>query len=476
MTDKGEFFEKHKQKNIAGVSSITLSGHKKCQQDARELLAVDYDLASRCSNNQELLASISRTTVGILDRKVKHGSNLSFEEAFCGMCYVVAATNNQFRNEQAYRFEQAHNTPLEPKRILVMAAAFLNLMAAKESFYHLTYEEVAGMVSAVMMDTIINIKLPRVIETCGMGGDKGFVSGGVIKKGINASTLSSLVLSGLGLPSLKHGSYGNTSAIGSTEAIEMFGAVTSMGSVGEVMRIFQTSGYCFLDAHWCKTIHDLSHLLMMETVNHVVGPMTPPISSCTEINKLMGVNEKVHPETIAKAYALLHRLGKQRIGGVIVVAGLDESGGDINQLDFEAVKKHTILDEVSPYSSVVSLSAEGVYIGTYKLCPADFGIEIDVEKVKVINNQAAIQKANTAALVGTDSALADYLAMNASLGLYAFEYLRRPEAITKDGLNKSYLRECFCLCREAISSQKAGDALRKYVHASGGTLRLTMDC
>ena len=475
MTDKEKFFEKHKKEESVGVSSITLAGSKKQKQDARENLALHYDLTARSITNHELLSEIPRISVALLDRKIKHGGDLTFREAFCGMCYVIVATNNRFRNEHAWHFEKVYGVPLVSERMIALASAFLNLMAAKESFRFLTHEEIAGMVSATMMDTIININLPKVIETCGMGGDKGFGVNGIVEKGINVSTLSSLVMSGLGLPSVKHGSYGNTSAVGSTEAIEMFGAVTSMGSADEVASILKTSGYCFFDAHWCKTVHDLSPLLMMETVNHVIGPMTPPISPDTEINKLMGVNEKVHPETVARAYTLLHRLGKQKIGGVIVVAGLDDGGADIDPLDYNAVRKHTILDEVSPYSTIVSLSLEDVYIGTYKLFPRDFGIEIDPEKVRVTNHPIDIQRANTSALFGTNPSLVDYLAMNASLALYAIEYLRRPSAVTKDGLNKKYLRECFLLCRGAIYSRKASDVLAKYVQASGGILRLAMD-
>lgn len=455
------------------VSSIELAGHKRSKQEARECLAVGYDPVVRGESNQDLMIMLSSTTIGVLDRKVKHGQNLSYQEAFCGMCYVLAATNSHFRDAYASNFAQACGGALTRERAIALASAFLNLMAAKESFSRLTHEEIAGMVSAAMMDVVVSLKLGRVVETCGMGGDKGFGNNGTINKGINVSTLSSLVLAGLGLPTVKHGSYGNTSAVGSTESIELFGALTSMNSVGEVMRIWKGSGYCFLDAHWCKTIHDLSHLLMMETVNHIIGPMTPPLSSSTEIIKVMGVNEKVHPETVAKAYAMLHKLGRQNVGAAIITAGLDESASEnLDPLNFDQVREHTILDELSPYSSVMSVTIGDYYVGSYVIRPADFGICIDPKRIQIVNQRSAIQEGNIAALKGKDPSLVDYLAMNASLGLYASEYLGRPDSISLEGPNEAYLKECFRRSKEAIISGRAWNALVKYVEVSGGEVSL----
>lgn len=456
---------------MENVSRITLSGHKLLKQKARESLAVHYDVFGRASGNKELLCSLESTTVGMLDRKVKHGGDLSFEEAFCGMCSVLAATNAHFYEAYRSLFDKAYGADFTGEKALAVASAFLNLMATKESLSCLTAEEVAGMVAAGMMDTVISLEIPRVIETCGMGGDRGFPSSSsdAVKKTINVSTLSALVLSALGLPATKHGSYGNTSKVGSTEAIELFGAETSMTSEAQVMGIWEEANFCFFDAHWCKTIHDLSHLLMMETINHVIGPMTPPFSPKTEVNKIMGVNEKIHPKTVAEAYAILHQKGKQNIGGVIIVCGLDgldEEGRRVNPLNFTEVKKHAIMDEVSPYASVVSATLHGEYLGTWMLSPEDFGVSIDAEKIKIANKKEEIQEANIAALNGTNSDLADYLAVNASLGLYAMEYLPRSDAVTPTGLNRTYLQECFRRCREVISSSTAKNVLDKYVHAS----------
>lgn len=328
------------------------------------------------------------------------------------------------------------------------------------------------MASAALLDTVFRFPLPRVIETCGMGGDIGFCADGIVQKTINASTLSAIVLSALGLPVIKHGSYSNTSAVGSTEAIERFGAYTSMNSMEEVERIWSASGFCYFDAHWCKTIHDLSHLLMIETINHIIGPMSLPVSPQTEVNKMMGVNEKVHPSVVARAYTILHQRNVQRVGGVVVVGGLDEKGHTISPSDVGAFRTHCILDEVSPYATVCSVAYQDSFLGDFILYPEDFGITMNPEVIRVHNESSAIQSANIAALRGENDALADYLAMNAALGLFAERFLGKADAIADNQINRLYLQICYQECREVIASGRAWEKLVLYVNASRGMFSL----
>jgi len=438
------------------ISAIQLNGAKQAKQEAREVLAKTH-----YSINGPMPSSIS---LSVLDRKVKHGYDLRFEEAFAGMNYVLAATNNHFR-EKFY-------DSLSIGKAQILGVSFLQLMATKESLKYLTPEEVAG-VSAVSFSDLI-IRLPfanEVFEGCGMGGDKGFGSEDIAKT-INASTLSSLVLASLGIPVVKHGSYCNTSALGSTEVIELFGAKTNFVSVEAIEDLFAQTNFFYADAHWCKTIHDLSHLLMMETINHIVGPMTPPIAAETTIHRLMGVNEKVHPATIAQAYEILNQKGFQKIGNAIIVCGLSREADGVDIKDHRVVKKYAILDELSPYQSVVAVLQNGKYVDTFSLYPEDFGISIKPEKIQVPSNQEQIHQANLKALKGEDPDLADYLAMNAALGLFVFRYLSQKDAITPYGwgsryaLNSSHLQACFKECRQAIEKGEPYKLLQKYVKLS----------
>mgnify|MGYP001564315953 FL=1 len=245
------------------ISLITLEHEKREKQEARECLAVMYDVRARLAERMGSGAILELEKLQWLDRLVKLGKNLTFEQAFSGMCYVLAATNAHFFDLCWSACGGIGSDALREKA-LAAGTAFIQLMAAKEALRSLTSDEIAGMVAASLLDTLFRFDVPKVIETCGMGGDIGFHADNSVQKTINVSTLSAIVLSALGLPVIKHGSYSNTSAVGSTDAIERFGARTSMRSLKEIERIWSACGFCYFDAHWCKTIHDLSHLLMVE--------------------------------------------------------------------------------------------------------------------------------------------------------------------------------------------------------------------
>lgn len=448
------------------ISKITLNANRKEKQDARELVGLHYSATERLSRFPGALELLSHTALAAIDRKVKHGKDLTFEEAFCGMCYVLAATNARFYDAVHGAFAQAYKSSFSHEKAIAYGTAFVQLMAAKESMRHLTPDEVAGIAAASMMDTVIQLKREHVIETCGMGGDLGFAHNGVVKKTINVSTLSALVLAALGYPVAKHGSYGNTSAVGSTEAIELLGANTSLTSVDQVEALWKTSGFIFLDAHWCKTIHDLSHLLMMETINHVAGPMSPPFTPETLLTKLMGVNEKVHPSVIARAYGLLHERGLQLNSGIAIVCGLDAGGMGIDPYDEQAVRAHTIVDELSPFASVVSIAHGDLYKGSFIVRPEDFGVSIDPLRVQVTNTQEDILRANMQALQNEDKELARYLAMNSAVAMLVENYQGRDDLIVHNRLNAKYLRECYNACLQAIQSGKAWAVLQEHVRCS----------
>jgi len=446
------------------VSRINLTGHKREKQEARERVAKHgQPMTQKLMRYQRMLAEIPRHPLSQIDRKVKHMGSLTFEEAFCGMCYAVAASNAQFFEATLPLFREAAGAEFDQAQALACGTAFLQLMAAKESFLSLTPEEVAGLVAATMMDLVVEFSIGPVLETSGMGGDKGFEIEGKVFKTLNASTLSALVLASMGVPVMKHGSYGNTSAVGSTETIEKLGAQTDYSSVEMLRNIWESSGFCFTDAHWCKTVHDLSHLLRMETINHVVGPMTPPLDPTDALFKVMGVNEKVNPRVIAEAYTILHNRGWQKVAGVAVVAGMDQTGLTVDIRDEHAVKEAVVLDELSPYASVVAFAYAGKYLGTFKLTPEDFGISIDPTKVLVGNHADLIHEANLAALQGKNPDLASYLAMNAALGMFVHTYLGQVGAMTLTGPNKDLLRWCYDLCRQAITTGRPWIKLTNYI-------------
>lgn len=455
------------------VTAIALPERARSQTVREKLAQENYDPAKIVSENEGVLRYLSDTPFRSIGQKFVKGEPLTFQEAFLGMAFVVSSTNKGIFSELKRRFQQAHELQnLDQSQLLGSAQTFLTAMAQREVTSTLTSEEVAGMVASAMMD--INLRLgfkPYVLETGGMGGDKGFIVDGIKKKVINASTLSALVLSSMGIPVVKHGSYANTSAVGSTEAAEALGINIYQKSLGEIRRLFEKTGFYFSDAHIAKTIHDLSHSPFMkyETINHIIGPMTPPISKKTILNKVIGVNEGVHPSLIGSAYEILHDRGYQRVGNVAIISGLSSNFSNSIDIDNQSeIRKYMMLDEMSPYKTLIGIVQQGKYIGCFIVSPEDFGVNLNPARIQVVNGEAELLAANREALRGLSSENAKYLALNTAIGLFVVEYLGREDAVLEGELNKRYLKECFSRCMGEISSGKAATHLDKIIAASNG--------
>lgn len=439
------------------ITSILLNDIYESKQTMMNALAQENFCADQVLSHCDpaLIATANSMVLSTLDVKIKSGQGLMFEEAFSGMLLVVAATNNPIRGIlfPEMSFPEA----------IAKGVGFLQVMATREAFFELSPEEIAGMVAAGALDLIFRPSVPEVVETCGMGGDRGWDDRTV--KTINASTLSGLVLASLGVPVFKHGSYGNTAKVGSTDVPINFGANIYHHSGSEILELFAKTNFWFSDAHSVKTIHYLSHLLMVETVNHIVGPMTIPIAKDTKLFKLMGVNHHINPEAIAKAYIILHRRGLINLGGAIVLTGLSEMPQNNEHLDPEWVKKHSFLDEISPKATLVSVAREEQFLGNFLLTHNDFAVDpLPEDELKVQNATSPLMKANEAAIRGINHTLADYLARNAALALLPYNGFDSKQPFAE--LPSYYQR-----CLHIIDSGEAFRTLMGYVKSSGGEFR-----
>ncbi len=391
--------------------------------------------------------------------------HLSFEAAFAAMCYVLRASN-------AYLADRLFGTADDfgPEGNVLAAREMLSGLAMKEAWVGLTAEEVAGFVTATMMDVM---RFPsygaRVVETCGMGGDRGVLVNGDARrrKTINGSTLSALTLAALGVKTAKHGSYSNTSAVGSTNAIERLGIVVDIPSVDVQERLASSEPFHYTDAHAWKTVHDLSHLHpRRETINHLIGPMTPPVGPDTRLDKVIGVNEKMRPDVVAKAYELLGRNGTFRVGNIAVVGGMSERLSTEEANGEERLRGRIILDELSPVASVVSFVQAGRYAGTFVLTPANFGAAFPNPLSPFIpNDQEVIHAANLATLAGEedDRQLVDLLAMNAALPLYLVQDMDEDRELTARGPSPDALKARFRQCRDALTDGRVRAFVDAYV-------------
>jgi len=440
------------------ITSIVLGPrYTRSQKMLAALAQENYHVGEVLANcDPRLIAMADPMALSGLDATVKSGGNLTFEGAFSGMLLVLAATNNPIR--------EALFPEVGVPEAVAKGVGFLQLMAVKEALRNLTPEEVAGMVAAGMLDVVFRPAIPQVTETCGMGGDRGWGTKDV--KTISASTLGALVLASLGIPTFKHGSHGNTTSVGSTDVPINFGANIYQHTAAKVLGLFKSASFWYNDAHAVKTLHHLSHLLMVETVNHIIGPMTVPIARETKLFKLMGVNDKIPPWTVAKAYTILHQRGFLNLGGAAIICGLGTVPlPDDYPLTPEYVARHAFLDEVSPRATVVSLAVEDRFLGTTVITGGDFGDTLLREDdLKVPNTIPNLMRANELALRGRDNTLARYLARNAALGF-----------LVSKGINENApferLPDCYQRCLEAITSGTAFQTLETYVQASGGTLR-----
>jgi len=393
--------------------------------------------------------------------------HLNFSEAFAAMCYALRASN-------AYLAERHFGDLQDFGELgnLLAAREMLSGLAMKEAWAHLTPDEVAGLVAATMLDVV---RFPDygeyVFENCGMGGDIGVQFNGEPshRKTINGSTLSTLVLASMGIRTAKHGSYSNTSAVGSTDAIEKFGVRVDVPSM-DVQVEMVASGFHFTDAHAWKTVHDLSHAEpRRETVNHVIGPMSPPIGPETVLDKIVGVSEKLHPDIVARALVMLGEKRIFNLRNAAVICGLNQVIDPGDTEIHKRVRNATVLDEMSPYASVVSLVRKGKWCGAHVLRPSMFGVTFrDPRSIFIKNETDEIMQANRVALSGEDDGrqLPEYLAMNAAMGLYVVEYLENDSVSKEQGPSEEMLRDAFGRCLKVIQDGTTDSFLHKLVQLS----------
>ncbi|MDO8461100.1 MAG: hypothetical protein Q7S38_01515 [bacterium] len=456
------------------ITAWKLPNRKKSQK-TREALAVEnYNSAVVIKENIHILKKLSITPFSIIGQCLSGGISLNFEQAFLGMTFVVASTNKSLFDNLKNLIKQGHEiSSIKQYQLLGPAQTFLTTMAIRARLNLLTPEEIAGMVAAGTMDVNTKLKFnPYVLEIGGMGGDKGFKINKKNKKVINASTLSALVLSSLGIPVLKHGGHRNTSPFGAVETIESLGVNIYQSSTRSIQELVKKTHFYFSATQVAKTFHDISQGPFggYETITHLVGPMTPPIHKNTVFHKIFGMNGSVNPVHVAKAFEILNKKGYFKIGNIIILNGLDRFINKKKIPDPIMLMEHTILDEVSPFSTFLAIVQKGIYKGSFVLNPSDFGIQID-NKVFIKNKKEELSLANKKAITGSVVHLRKYLAMNAALGLFAAKYLDKPDAIIgKSIINKQYLKECYKICDIAIKTGKASRHLERIKKVSQKSL------
>ncbi|HBL51988.1 MAG TPA: hypothetical protein DDZ05_02080 [Candidatus Blackburnbacteria bacterium] len=404
-----------------------------------------------------------------IDRKLKQGEDLTFNEAFSLITFVCASLNQPLNSLIASRIK---NIPPRETHLL-QATALLATMSGKESYRGLTSDEIAGMVAAtITLDTIARIKSNEpIFGFGGMGGDKGYPLNGDRSKLFSLSTLSSIALA-VETPVHKHHSYPNTSKVAGQSAIEACGARSDFHSISAFEKVLKETGLIMTSCHDTRTLHTLSHLLRGETVNHVIGPLAFTIDKETPIHAFVGVNEKIPPETIIDTLRILHKKGFQKYTNSVVFCGTDLKEADAFPCD---AKTHILIDEIAPppYTTLAAFLVNGVNMGTFQIKPEDFYPEeilsqFSLDNLLVPNTTESIHCSNIEALTMRDPAKSYYLAMTVGLALFVRHVLVLPDALDLQTrrVNKSYLRECTNRALEIIRQGKAARKLADYVEST----------
>lgn len=432
------------------------------------------------------------TTIQSLEKWEK----LGYEKAFLGFLSVVASNNHLVRNRI---FPQE---PLE--RITKRAVIFLMSMRFLWERWMISSEEIVWMIAATRLDFTFTLESHEdVLEMCGMGWDIGFWEKDVRreyhslvwervlqgfssetqtmseeeyydflmqeiiipdrkikqdyksknKKSVNISTLSSLVLGSLGHRVMKHGSWKNTSAVGSSEAITSLWIPLVYKTLEDFRNVFKGTGFVYTDAMISKTIHDISwSVLKTETVNHLTWPMTPPLSRSTRLHKVLWINHNMSIDTLGKAYELLNEKWIYNVWNVIIVWWLNHLPEGWNIPTHSEIR----FDEFSPRWSLIWVVMDWVYRGKYVISDADFWTMIDLEQslVSAENDGTSIYSANNDVIDNRASSdLIELVACNSALWLITLNgAMAQDDFIIWNKINKKYLIDAFRETNNALSS------------------------
>jgi len=468
------------QRRVQGRFGIEAIDCNRTLNNLAEDTSYHSSIVSRIDHESEHLRQFLRGEgYNNIDNKLKHGENLTFDDAFSLATFVCAGLNIPLNKSLKGNLqnEVSHETHL------LQATALLAAMSAKESYSSLTPDEVAGIVAAtIRLDTAVRIPIlnKKVLAFGGMGGDKGYPLNGERSKLFSLSTLASVALSVDG-PVHKHHSYPNTSKVAGQNAIEAFGARSDFHSIEAFRSVFSDTNLVMSSCHDTRTLHTLSHLLRGETINHVIGPLAFTLSRDTAVQAMIGVNEKIHPETIIEALKVLQEKGFQKYDNSVAYCGTDVTRVIPEMLDpveyscSNTAKMHVLIDEVAPvpYVTLAAFLVKGENMGTFALYPEDFYtedelMEIPFQNLTIHNSIDDIMYYNGLALEGKDIAKSRYLAMTIGLGLFVRYGLDKVNALNRQSkrVNKVYLREYTKIGYEILVSGLAQQQMRNYIEST----------
>jgi anthranilate phosphoribosyltransferase len=285
-----------------------------------------------------------------------------------------------FREEMLSLMRSIMNGEVSPGLI---AAILIGLRVKKE-----TIGEIAAA-AEVMREFATRVPVPddpRLIDTCGTGGDAAHT--------FNISTTAMFVAAAAGARIAKHGGRSVSSKSGSADVLEALGVNINL-TPDQVARTIAESGIGFMFApnHHSAMKHaaPVRKELGVKTLFNILGPLTNPAGAKQQV---MGV---FHADLVGIQARVLERLGSRR---VMIVHGVEG------------------LDEISVSGSTMVAELREGRIREYTIAPEDFGLKrSDAAAVRVdsIEESKAMM---IGALENAPGAPRDIVALNAGASIY----------------------------------------------------------
>jgi anthranilate phosphoribosyltransferase len=227
---------------------------------------------------------------------------------------------------------------------------------------------------------------PRLIDTCGTGGDAAHT--------FNISTAAMFVAAAAGAKIAKHGGRSVSSKCGSADVLEALGVNINLEPAAVARAIDETGiGFMFAPNHHSAMKHaaPVRKDLGVKTLFNILGPLTNPAGARQQV---MGV---FHPDLVGIQARVLQRLGSRR---VVVVHGMES------------------LDEISLTGPTLVGELRDGEVREYTIEPQDFGFEpCDADAIRVDSVDGS-KRLLLQALENVDGPARDIVALNAGASIY----------------------------------------------------------
>lgn len=307
-------------------------------------------------------------------------------------------------------------------------AGFLVALRAKGE----TVDEIIGFRDAVLQNAVPLPVDPMALDIVGTGGDP---YGAVV----NVSSVASIVVAAAGVPVVKHGNRGASSASGSSDVLSALGVRIDLSAerIAEVLgEVGITFAFASLFHPGFRHAGAVRAQLGVPTVFNVLGPLCNP----------------ARPEASAVGVADLSRV--EQMAGVFRTRGataLVYRGDD--GIDKLTTTGHSHIWEVSRGSMT-----------EHDLDPEELGIpraEPEALLGADPEHNAGIARS---VLAGEPGPVRDIVLLNAAAGLVAFDLAQNPANISESILTR--LRDKLAVAADAVDSGAARARLEKWVAAT----------